>query len=310
MSSLLEIKKKIKATKGTKKITKAMQLVAASKMKTFQKRSLTARDFTERLLAGLRLTGKSLDDTRYGEVRESGKTLFVLMTSDKGLCGSMNTKLIRSLWRSDDWKQTPEHARMLITVGKKAAEAARIEGVETAANFTGLKEQIDALESLKVIEAILTPWETGEVKRVVLVASEYVNPFVFHVRSRTFLPLRKDGLQELFMREEARTDAPEEAPETLDAAFFEPGPEQAAETLAEQTVQSLFLQAFLELKATEYSSRMVAMKKATEAADDRIKTLTNLFNKARQASITQQLSELASANEAMSSENQYEIFEV
>lgn len=310
MSSLLEIKKKIKATKGTKKITKAMQLVAASKMKTFQKRSLTASDFTEKLLAGLRLTGKSLNDTRYGEVRTEGKTLFVLMTSDKGLCGSMNAKLIRSLWRSDDWKQTPADERMLITVGRKAAEAARIEGVETAANFTGLKEQIDALESLKVIDAILTPWEAGEVKRVVLIASEYVNPFVFHVRSREFLPLRKEGLQELFMREEARAEASEDAPETLDAAFFEPGPEFAAEKLAEQTVQSLFLQAFLELKATEYSSRMVAMKKATEAADDRIKTLTNQFNKARQASITQQLSELASANEAMSSENQYEIFEV
>lgn len=305
MPSLIDIRKKISATKGTKKITKAMQLVAASKMKAFQRSSGHVRSYSERLLDALRLCGMSLMETRYAHPGQGNKTLFVLLTSDKGLCGAMNNKLIRTLYRSEDWTQTPADQRELITVGRKAGESARSMGEKPIAAFAGLVEQLTPLESLKVISEIMERWHSGEVQRVVLIAPEYVNPFVFHVRMRDMLPLTPSTVQGSL---KARHETEELS--TLEASFFEPGQEAVVESLAEQVVQSLFMEAFYELKATEYSSRMVAMKKATEAAYDRIKELTNIYNKARQGAITQELSELAAANEAMSSQDVYEVTQV
>lgn len=306
MPSLLEIRNKITATKGTKKITKAMQLVAASKMKTFQKTATSVRSYTLDLLAALRLGGGTLDQTVFAESRDSGKTLFILMTSDKGLCGAMNNRLIRTTFRSELWNETPEAERMLITVGRKSAEAARGMDITIDQAFSGLKDKLEIVDALAVIDAALSRWKSGEVKRVVLIAPEYVNPFVFNVQARDYLPLTQD----VVTRAMESRNAPLKDSVTTEAAFFEPGQETVVNQIAQQVVESLFMEAFFELKATEYSSRMVAMKQATEAADDKIKELTNAFNKARQSSITRQLSELAAANESMSSENVYESFEV
>lgn len=305
MASLLEIRNKIQATKGTKKITKAMQLVAASKMKSFQKTATSVREYTQRLLEALDLAGGSLDETMFAERRETGKVLFVLMTSDKGLCGAMNNRLIRTTFRSDLWKGTPESERLLITVGRKSAEAARSANIPIVESFSGLKDKLETLDALTVINSIIELWKNEEVKRVVLIAPEYVNPFVFNVQLRDYLPLAPESVRELI-----RNKNEEQIRTVEEAAFFEPGRETVIIQLAQRVVESLFVEAFFELKATEYSSRMVAMKQATEAADDKIRELTNAFNKARQSAITRQLSELAAANESMSSENVYESFEV
>ena len=308
MPSLIDIKKRINATKSTKKITKAMQLVAASKMKAFQRSSVHVQTYVRRLLEALRLCGVSLMETRYARPGEGDTTLFLLLTSDKGLCGAMNNKLIRTLFRSEAWLNA-EGSRELITVGRKAGEAARGAGMETLAQYAGLVEQLTPLEGLKVIHTVLERWESGEIKNVILVAPEYVNPFVFNVQLRNMLPLTPETVAEMIdMRARDLETAPESA--NLEAAFFEPSQEGAVKRIAKQVVQSLFTEAFYELKATEYSSRMVAMKKATEAADERIKELTNVYNKARQGAITQELSELAAANEAMSSQDVYEVTHV
>jgi F-type H+-transporting ATPase subunit gamma len=158
------------------------------------------------------------------------------------------------------------------------------------------------VDALEVIHVIMERWASEEVKEVVLVAPIYVNPFIFETKLKTYLPLTRKRVEE-----EVESDINVEPQE---ASFFEPSKEEAIDRIAQLLVESLFIESFYELKATEYSSRMVAMKQATEAAGDRIKLLTNVFNRARQSAITQQLSELAAANEAMSSENQYETFEV
>jgi len=304
MPSLLEIKNKIESTKSTKKITKAMQLVAASKMKVFQRTSQSVRAYATDLLSALSLCGIGLHEVVFAQSRESGKTLFVLMTSDKGLCGAMNARLIRTLFRSQEWEHTPAQDRLLITIGRKAKESAKTQGVTPLKSFQGLQEQMQIVDALEVIDAILTPWVEGEVKRVYLIAPEYVNAFTFNTTIRPYLPLTQELTQEQL---KGRVVAERETEEILEASFFEPGREHVIETIAQRMVESLFIEAFYELKATEYSSRMVAMKNATDAASDRIRELTRAYNKARQAAITRQLSELAAANEAMSNEHMYEI---
>lgn len=302
MPSLIEIKNKIKSTKGTQKITKAMQLVAAAKMKTFQKTALSVREYTKLLGGELELCGSSIDEIAFAEPREKGKVLFILMTSDKGLCGAMNARLMKTLYRSDKWNGLSQDERELITVGRKATDTARAMGIPTVASFIGLKEDMKTVDALEVIHVVMERWASEEVKEVVLVAPIYVNPFVFETKLKTYLPLTRKRVEE-----EVESGI---KIEPLEASFFEPSKEEAIDRIAQLLVESLFIEAFYELKATEYSSRMVAMKQATEAAGDRIKLLTNVFNRARQSAITQQLSELAAANEAMSSENQYETFEV
>jgi F-type H+-transporting ATPase subunit gamma len=303
--SLIEVKQQIKSTKNTKKITKAMQLVAASKMKKFQKVALNSREFSRMLVSTLRLSGGSIAETSFGN--SSGeKKLFVLLTSDKGLCGAMNTRLLRVLFKGDLWQGLADDEKDLITIGKKSSESAKYMGIRVMHSYNAVTEEMTPLEALKIIDKILEAWETGEYGEVYLVSPWYVNPFVFNARAKKMLPLSNQMMQEYLTEEGIDWQRGEEVPDTV---LFEPSRERVAEGLALQIVRGMFTEAFYQLKATEYSSRMVAMKKATEAADDQIKILTGKFNKARQAAITQQLAELASASEAMSTQNAYEIFE-
>lgn len=298
MSSLLETKKKIESTKNTQKITKAMQLVAASKMKAFQRSSQNVRVYTTDIVRALAMCGTGVQEVAFAERRTEGKTLFVLMTSDKGLCGAMNARLIRTLFRSQEWMETPAEDRWVIAVGRKAQDALKGQGVTPHKAFQALQENMQVVDALQVIDALMEPWLSGEVKQVYLVAPEYVNAFTFNTSVRAYLPLTPTRVRQQTM---------EETPQAQEASFFEPGQERAVQVLAERMVESLFVEAFYELKATEYSSRMVAMKNATEAANERIKALTRVYNKARQDAITRQLSELAAASEAMSNEHTYEI---
>lgn len=296
MPFLVEIKKKIGAVQNTRKITKAMELVAASRMKQFQRKAVGTRAYAWSLLDALRQNAASLSETDYGKTRESGPVLFVLITSDKGLCGSLNQQLIRTLWRSDKWNALAPEDRRLITVGRKGHEAATHAGIEPIARFDGLVEQMTSFKALAVIDQILGYWERNEVREVIFIAPHYVNPFTFHPTIKTYLPFTKEMVKtQLEWRGDVESTAAEEA--VID--FHEPSKERVSEALATQLIETLFLQAFFELKATEYSSRMVAMKNATEAADEMVRSLTLSYNKARQGAITQQLAELTGGSLAV-----------
>ncbi|MBP6944725.1 ATP synthase F1 subunit gamma [Patescibacteria group bacterium] len=297
MPFLVEIKKKIGAVQNTRKITKAMELVAASRMKQFQRKAVGTRSYAWGLLDALQQDVASLQETVFGERRETGKVLFVILTSDKGLCGALNQQLIRTLWRSERWKALAPHERALITIGKKSFEAATHAGITPLERFEGLSEQMTPVKALAVIDKILGYWERGEVKEIVLVSPHYVNPFVFHPTLKTYLPFTSDMIETHGVWRGDGASAV--VPEAMPVDFHEPSKERVSEALAIQLIETLFLQAFYELKATEYSSRMVAMKNATEAADEMVRSLTLSYNKARQGAITQQLAELTGGSLAI-----------
>lgn len=291
MPFLVEIKKKIGSVQNTRKITKAMELVAASRMKQFQRKALSARSYARNLLEVLRADEVRMDELIYGEQREHGAVLFVLLTSDKGLCGSLNQQLLRSLWSGDRWKAIPDSERLLMTVGRKGHEAAAYAGVTPIARFDGLPERLSVIDVLPMISVILGYWERKEVREVILIAPHYVNPFTFHTTQKTYLPLSAE-MAGTHLEWSTGSVAPTESPARVSVEWQEPDRGRVAQALAHQLIEMLFVQAFYELKATEYSSRMVAMKNATEAADDLVQTLTLSYNKARQSAITQQLAEL------------------
>jgi F-type H+-transporting ATPase subunit gamma len=293
--SLIEVKNKIQSTKNTKKITKAMQLVAANKMKHFQKKAFSSREYAWKLLEALQDLHTNFSQLSYGEQRTEGATLFVLMTSDKGLAGSLNTRLIKELLRSDAWNELSGTERLLITVGKKSKLAAKREGIPILKSFEGIYEDMTPVNSLKLVAKILEFWEENQCKKVILVSPHYVNPFDIKTTQKQYLPFTQEMIQTHFnWRDEQLVEKTVPiAEENLEA-----GEDHMLARLGFQIVNALFIQAFYELKAAEYSSRMVAMKSATEAADDIIRQLTLDYNKARQAKITQELSELAAGSAA------------
>lgn len=297
--SLLEIRKKIGSVRNTRKITKAMQLVAASKMRQFQKRAVSARRYVWDLLGILEANLDPLESNFYTERREKGATLFVLYTSDKGLCGPLNNKLIQGLFRSERWKKTPESERRLITLGKKSYDYARNNGIKVSKHYAGVPEKLTAMDTMKIVEGILDLWKEGSLKEVIFVAPHYKNSFTFYPVLKTFLPFSEATIQSTFepLETEERPTSKNDLNKNM---IFEPSQQAVLNRLYEQMVQALFIQSFLELKASEYSSRMIAMQNATDAADRITTDLTRDYNKARQSVITREIAELMGASAALS----------
>ncbi len=302
MAFLAETKKQIQATKNTQKITQAMQLVAANKMKTFQKRAVAARTYAWSLVEALRMAGGSVSELTYAQTPlEADKRVFVFITSDKGLCGSLNLRMIDTLFSSAAWKETPFNKRILFTIGRKGYETALRLGYPVERHFSEITEKTDSFEALQVIDSILELWNRSDVREVFLVSTHYVNPFTTIPNIKQYLPFSPEMIADQLRWKEYGLKTPSaKKPEALDQEIiFEPDTERVIEVLARQLAHMLFLQGFIEFKASEYSSRMVAMKKATEAADEVVKSLTLLYNKGRQAAITQQLCELAAGSAAV-----------
>jgi F-type H+-transporting ATPase subunit gamma len=223
--------------------------------------------------------------------------------------------MINSLFKSKRWLEVPQEERLLFTIGKKGHDTAVRKGIKIEKNFPEVNEQLDPLHALTIINVIIDYWNKEPIKEIILVSTHYVSPFISTPSLKTYLPFSlemiKDHLRfkEQRVSDERITLTPEDISKDQ-LIFFEPSLERVIHVLSTQLVQSLFLQAFYEFKAAEYSSRMVAMKKATESADELIHLLTLGYHKTRQSIITQQLCELASGSEAVSEENSLALVEL
>lgn len=290
MASLLEVKKQIGAIRNTRKITKAMQLVATSRMKHLQKKALSVRTFASKLinLWTNRLSGIPVE--RFQEVRGTGKRVFVLYSSDKGLCGGMNQQLIKALLNSSVWKETPQENRIVVTFGRKGTDYLRFRKVAVDKSFTHIPDQLGTIEALGYIDELLKFWDNPEVEAVYMVAPHYKNSFTFYPIVKQFLPITPEALVAHLGPDYVATDTTSASQDEL--IYFEPDTATIAQNVIENLAQSLFLQAFYELKATEYSSRMLAMQNATNSAGKLIEEKTRLQNMIRQQRITQEIAEI------------------
>jgi len=301
---LIEIKKRIRATKNTRKITSAMQLVAASKMRVFQKKAVHSRTYAWELLHALKANLKEVADSPLTEKREEGKVLFLLYTSDKGLCGALNARILKTLMNSALWINTPAEDRLLVTIGKKSFDFATYRNIPVEKSFKAINEKLTILEGIEILDTIVDYFVRGIVKEVHMVAPHYKNSLIYYPVVKTYLPFSDDMIDQHIRAleyAEGLKKSQEEPDEVLhhdSSLIFEPTKERFLEVLIEQIVYSIFMQSFFELKAAEYSSRMVAMQNATDAAGDIIDRLTLRFNKARQANITQEIAEIVSGSMA------------
>jgi F-type H+-transporting ATPase subunit gamma len=309
MSNQKLIKSRIKSVKNTKKITKAMELVAASKMKRAVSATLSSRlyaDYSWDLLTSL--SGK-LDEVTHpfftGTTGE--KSLIVLITSNRGLCGSYNSQAIK---KALSLLKTTENAE-IISVGKKGDNAMRRLarpdgsgiGQNIIASFIEIPDNATLNDIRPLSELITRKYKTGEYKSVRVIYTDFISALTQKANIRNLLPISKEEVKEMIenLTEEKSAQGGSVLGGKPEVSYiFEGDTNKLVEMLAEKLVRTQIYQMILESSASEQSSRMVAMKNASEAAGEMIDDLTLVFNKARQAGITQEISEISAGMASVS----------
>ncbi len=285
MANTRQIKRRIVAAQNISKITKAMEMVAASKMKRAQEQATAARPYSRALQSSLQKLSGFTDSSLHPllATRETGIDVLLLISTDKGLCGSLNTNLFKSMLT---WLKAHPEGRV-IAVGKKAVAFARVSAVTLYAQFTNLPEKISIHDVLPITTLLMDRFLAAEFHSVTLLYMDFINTLTQHVRTAPLLPITA---------EHEYREASMIVPEVKSEYIFEPNPSQILNQLLPYYVENTVYQAFLEGRASEHSARMVSMKNAHENAQDLVGDLRLLFNKSRQSAITTELLDITTAS--------------
>ena len=289
MPSTRDIRRRIKSVKNTAQITKAMQMVAASKMRKAQQAAIAGRPYSElmnRMLAAVAANTK--DSTHpFLEQRTGNRRCVILISTDKGLCGSLNSNLMREAAKFDpDTK--------FIAAGRKGSQFLARTKRQMVAEFTYKDAPLFA-EARAIAKFAQDLFLKGEVDRVDVVYTNFISTLTQKPEVRQLLPISEVTPVKAGLGHEKAGTLPEQTGEFQ----FEPDQEQVLAALLPHAGNFRIYQILLEAKASEHSARMVAMKNATDNAKQFIKDLTLEYNKLRQANITKELLEISSAAMAM-----------
>jgi F-type H+-transporting ATPase subunit gamma len=286
MANTREIRRRIRTVQNAAKVTKAMELVAASKMRRAQQRALAGRPYAERLtwvLADLAETMPQMDpDTLHPllQSRKVEKACIVLMTPNRGLCGGLPTHINR---RASSEALELDVPISMIAVGKKGRDFFRRTDVDMRATFTDLGDYPEYNEILPIARVVIDDYLANEYDKVLLVYPYFVNTMTQEARVHQLLPVQPP--------EEQETQAVD--------YIYEPNREELLADLLPRYVEMEIYEAILETIASEQSARMVAMRNATDAAEEMMEELTLARNKARQEQITKELLDIVGGVESM-----------
>lgn len=301
MAKGLDIRRRIKSVKSTRSITKAMQMVAASKMKKAQEAALRTRSYAEKALEMLAtVSSKVVSYSHYLlDKNEGNRFLILLITSNKGLCGSLNANVIRKALEFITEKEDLGKGKNIfhfVTMGKKGRDTLIRMKQSVVADYSDIGDRMTFLDIAPITRNLLEEYKNNNYQRVYVVYTHFVSVLGQKSVIKRVVPLGKDILDSVreIMNKQETTPIDESYEYT-----FEPNPKEVLEYLLPRLVEMQVYQAVLEAQASEHSARMVAMKNATEAAGDLIEDLTLTFNKTRQASITQEISEIVGGVEAL-----------
>lgn len=292
MPSTRDIRRRIKSVKNTAQITKAMQLVAAAKMKKAQDQANQGRAYAElmnQILVALKESAEEGAHPYFSEGK-GDKTLVLVITTDKGLCGALNTNLLKKLINTD-----LGGAADFVTIGRKGSQALARLRKNLVADFP-IKDPAKFQEIRVVGNFIQEQFKSGAYRRVLVAFNNFVNTVTIVPSIEQLLPVNPVTLGGKRDYEEVHKDVD---PSTLPDYSFEPNAAQVFATVLPQYVNNTLFQMVLESRASEHSSRMVAMKNATDNAKQLLKDLTLEYNKVRQAAITNELLEITTAKMAL-----------
>lgn len=288
MAGAKEIRTKIGSVQSTQKITKAMQMVAASKMRRSQDAMESSRPYaqTMRKVIGHVANANLEYKHPYLAEREAKKVGYIIISTDRGLCGGLNINLFkRALNDMKDWTEKGAGVEVAV-IGSKATTFFKGTGAKLSAQISGLGDN-PSLESLiGSVGVMLQKYDEGELDRLYVVFNKFVNTMVQEPKIDQLLPLPKSDSDDM-----KRTHSWD--------YIYEPEPKPLLDTLLKRYVESQIYQGVVENLACEQAARMVAMQAATDNASDLIDDLQLVYNKARQTAITQELSEIVSGAAAV-----------
>ncbi|MDP2631433.1 MAG: ATP synthase F1 subunit gamma [Candidatus Uhrbacteria bacterium] len=297
------IRRRIKSIANTGKITKAMELVAASKMQRAVNSVLGTRPYARMAWETINAVAKSAGEVTHPllvENKEAKKTLFILFTSDRGLAGALNTNMNKAAAKAVAQIKGDIEA---IAVGKRGNAALRRANVPVIASFEGLTNKPMFKDVLPIGTLVLEEYQKGTYKDVIIGYTDFISALNQIPKILKLLPLGQpedmEGLGEVGNRTESEnvvTDLQTVQNYRKDESReykFEPSPEEVLNRILPRLVETMIYQALLESAASEHSARMMAMRSASDNAQDMLKELTLTYNQIRQAGITQEIAEIS-----------------
>ena len=309
-SSLRDLRRKMKAIKSTKQVTKAMELVAASKMRRAVQNAVLLRKYAMTAWAILQKIALSHRGKHPWLVeRPVKKVLAILITSDRGLCGSLNTQLFRSVTHYLTACKEMEGFEKIdfIAVGRKGQQFLKRSDQTVIAAFPALSNHPSFKDVLPIAKMGIDGFTKGTYDHVVLLYTEFLSALVQESATKLLLPFSESRLREMIRDRFIRKRITKEEEQTMKGIerlsadyLFEPGEEEVLNRILPQLTEMQIYQAVLESTASEHSARMLAMHNATENAGDILDDLTLTYNQTRQANITAELAELSGAAAALS----------
>jgi F-type H+-transporting ATPase subunit gamma len=291
MPSLLDIRRRIRAVKSTQQITKAMKMVAASKLRKAQERTQQARPFATQMLRVLNSLATRVDPSTHPLLDErtkplaGGRVLLFVITADRGLCGSFNTNVIKSAGQFIT--ENPGRQVALGLIGRRGRDFFAKRGFDVRYEHVNLFQAIKYEHAKAIAKAGMDAFLGGEVDSVYLIYNEFKSVMVQRVVVERLLPIARLDIQ-----------APEGAAPMADY-LYEPGPEQLLTNLIPTHVEVQVYRALLESNAAFYAAQMTAMDAATRNSGEMIEGLTLYMNKVRQAAITREIIEVVSGAQAL-----------
>ncbi|KKR43899.1 ATP synthase F1 subunit gamma [Candidatus Nomurabacteria bacterium RIFOXYB1_FULL_39_16] len=296
MAGTKEIKRRIKSVKSTKKITKAMELVAASKMKRAVSATLASRlyaEYSSSILTSVAKNIEKISSPLFTE-REVKNVLLILITSNRGLCGAYNAQIIkRALFLI---KKENENTNIhILTIGKKGDVAMRRINKNIIASFFELPDYVSLRDVVPISKLSIDEFSLGNYDKVLVAYTDFISALNQKPNIKQILPVSKRSLKELIENlGENKNNQEENSKQDRKIDYLVEGDtKDLIASLALKLTRMQIYQMLLESNASEQSSRMMAMKNASEASGEMIDDLTLMFNKARQANITREISEIS-----------------
>ncbi len=277
-----EIKRQIKSVQNTKQITKAMEMVAASKLRRAQESAQASRPYAEKMkevIANIAATSNGIKHPMLS-LREIKKTGYLIITSDRGLAGGYNSNVLRKVMNTIQTRHKSEDEYSVFVIGRKGRDYFNKRGVRIEEEVIGLNDSPKFLEIKSIANSVVKKFENGIYDELIIVYNEFVNAITQIPVAKKILPL-----------DQVTSET------SVNAYEYEPSPEGVLKVLLPKYAETLIYSAILESKASEFGARMTAMGSATKNATKMISKLTLIYNRARQAAITQEISEIvAGAN--------------
>lgn len=295
MANTRIIKRRIKSATNISQITRAMEMVAASKMRRAQLQALAARPYSHSLRNILFSLLQSTSTLKHSLItpNDSQKVAVLVISTDKGLCGGLNTNLFRSIKAFAE--KIGQANLVFLNIGKKSRSFLTKSNFEIAADFTEIPEKLSFEDSLQVSHFLTNAYQLGQIGKAYISFSNFISTLSQKPKIIRLLPLNIEDIQDELGLLDKLTKESFSSLEYL----LEPSPKQIARTLLPYFIELVIYHYILESRAAEHSARMVAMRNASQNASEIVDELTLSYNNARQAAITAQIAEVSSAQMAI-----------